>query len=818
MPRYPNSNRSKSRSRTLVVKNTRSSRSASREAERSRLGCDSSSNSSSNISSSSSSSITTNTTTTTTTTTSTTAETAVETAEAFKTDSPAGSPAPKASVPRVPTPAQGSAGPPVQADSLVAESLLQEQPVVVSDGQPNLVNNSAPAHQQQQQQQPRPRRKPLSKSQWKLAKGARKKPKRLHLQPDPADGGITYCPIESCTHTAGFLTERGCRKHVSNLHAWYYYFDNQPKEEEVFPPGLFRQQAASILSSAPDCTPSSRQVSGSGSGRTSKPSTRNMPSFKRTCAFAVSFVHWLKSDWGGARGHVQAVQTCSRILKYLRYSFPDCDGDWDVPPDVVEVAVASTEQLTDFVEHLRDYWKMGYSGVVGYLNAINDVVDYRRMKGGFTGHSREVVEIIELLLGRTKKAMGRKMRIEWRTILNIDNFEAKGCWASVEDLQTVVPYHQGRFSQIICSLADHSASATVVSACEPVGPYDLSFCTHFIAGVLFLEVKASRPMVYQHLTVDMIKSIKTDQIDATIFKTQERYGFDTLIFEANHIHVLKLYIAHIRPRLNPGSSPYLMVTRNGNQMTKFSSILGNLVHQACGRYIHPTRLRQIIETESAQKLSKEQQQDITDDQKHCSDVAKVHYQLDTSRHVARRAKKALRQIGISSRLSTASLPPAPLLPEASSLQPQQSQQSQQSQSVAVCTSSLPEQKQTQTLTQAAGRHHADPSLPIKTDEATVDGADQAGEGSFSSSSSSSSATHTTRLLKTTGHWQQRSRPPARKVLFTEEEDICLKNGLMKYGWAAWARILRDPDYSFHPNRSSQTLMQRARQMNLKDEF
>ena len=254
-------------------------------------------------------------------------------------------------------------------------------------------------------------------------------------------------------------------------------------------------------------------------------------------------------------------------------------------------------------------------------------------------------------------------------------------------------------------------------------------------------------------------------------------------------------------------------------MTKFSSILGNLVHQACGRYIHPTRLRQIIETESAQKLSKEQQQDITDDQKHCSDVAKVHYQLDTSRHVARRAKKALRQIGISSRLSTASLPPAPLLPEASSLQPQQSQQSQQSQSVAVCTSSLPEQKQTQTLTQAAGRHHADPSLPIKTDEATVDGADQAGEGSFSSSSSSSSsATHTTRLLKTTGHWQQRSRPPARKVLFTEEEDICLKNGLMKYGWAAWARILRDPDYSFHPNRSSQTLMQRARQMNLKDEF
>ena len=47
--------------------------------------------------------------------------------------------------------------------------------------------------------------------------------------------------------------------------------------------------------------------------------------------------------------------------------------------------------------------------------------------------------------------------------------------------------------------------------------------------------------------------------------------------------------------------------------------------QALKKYIHPTRYRQIIETESATMLNVEEQHTVSEDQKHSSNVARVHY-------------------------------------------------------------------------------------------------------------------------------------------------------------------------------------------------
>ena len=62
-------------------------------------------------------------------------------------------------------------------------------------------------------------------------------------------------------------------------------------------------------------------------------------------------------------------------------------------------------------------------------------------------------------------------------------------------------------------------------------PHDLSFATLFIVAVLSLMVKASRPMTYKHLIVEMVNSIgKNGIINQTLFKTNEQYGFDSLLF------------------------------------------------------------------------------------------------------------------------------------------------------------------------------------------------------------------------------------------------------------------------------------------------
>jgi hypothetical protein len=68
------------------------------------------------------------------------------------------------------------------------------------------------------------------------------------------------------------------------------------------------------------------------------------------------------------------------------------------------------------------------------------------------------------------------------------------------------------------------------------------------------------------------------------------------------------------------------------------------VFEAIGKYIHPTRYRQIIETESVNNLDLEEQQLVTEDQKHSSNVARVHYQKLRSPEVALKGRSCMENL------------------------------------------------------------------------------------------------------------------------------------------------------------------------------
>ena len=452
-------------------------------------------------------------------------------------------------------------------------------------------------------------RRKSSKAEWRNAIGGFEKPRRLHLRKNR--DGIVICPVETCDH-AGFLTERGCRKHVFNSHGWYYFYDVKPDENFCFPQGSISNGRTYVLNS--------------------RAKTSAMPSFEKECNFAKDFFKWLTGDSGGAKSTLQANQIVARVLKYLKFCLSDAETDFNVPNTAVDYNISCTKVLSDFMDSLRLEWKLGYSGVIGYVNAIEHAIDFRQSVGGFI-HCRDVLNIVEIYMSRTKKALARKMRLEWNKMLDIDFLDKQGCWASFEDLQKVVPFHEKRFVDIISKASNKENFIT---------SRDLSFCTHFIAGLMFLDVKASRPMTYQHLTVTMVQSIGGEKgtIDQTMFKTMEQYGFDSLVIEENQLRAIRLYINHIRARLTPACD-YLLITRTGKQLTQLSGILGNFVYEAIGKYVHPTRLRQIIETESAKTLTIEQQALISEDQKHSSHVAKVYYKKLRSRDVAFKAKAAL---------------------------------------------------------------------------------------------------------------------------------------------------------------------------------
>ena len=68
------------------------------------------------------------------------------------------------------------------------------------------------------------------------------------------------------------------------------------------------------------------------------------------------------------------------------------------------------------------------------------------------------------------------------------------------------------------------------------------------------------------------------------------------------------------------------------------------MYDAIGKYIHPTRYPQIVETESSAILDLDEQQWVSEDQKHSSIVAKTHYQKKCSRDIAVKEQFCLKKL------------------------------------------------------------------------------------------------------------------------------------------------------------------------------
>ena len=129
-------------------------------------------------------------------------------------------------------------------------------------------------------------------------------------------------------------------------------------------------------------------------------------------------------------------------------------------------------------------------------------------------------------------------------------------------------------------------------------------------------------------------------VDQKLFKTAKRYGFDSVYFDECGMELLEKYITYIRPLYTP-TCWYVLVNRNGKQFQKLRDLFSVLVFEAIGKYIRPTRYRQVIGMESVHVILPNKQKWISEDQKRSSNVARVHYQKKTSREVAMRGRQCM---------------------------------------------------------------------------------------------------------------------------------------------------------------------------------
>ena len=186
-------------------------------------------------------------------------------------------------------------------------------------------------------------------------------------------------------------------------------------------------------------------------------------------------------------------------LKFLKsVSNDDLSYEEVTENTVIDFYLGFGCNILEFIENLETSMEMGHSGQLGYINALGDLIDYRKCRG-VTPQVFQNFSVVEMLIRRARRCISKKMRILWNSELDIDSLEKRGHWATIEDLQAVIPFHLDHYKKTLDCCRKYPSS---------VPSKDLTFATRFVAVYLFLRVKGTRPMTYQFLTVDVFEEAK----------------------------------------------------------------------------------------------------------------------------------------------------------------------------------------------------------------------------------------------------------------------------------------------------------------------
>ena len=76
---------------------------------------------------------------------------------------------------------------------------------------------------------------------------------------------------------------------------------------------------------------------------------------------------------------VGAQQIVSKCLTFLKFC---CEDEEKLKFDIVDFSLCSPNLLFKFVDTMQYDWNLGHAGRIGYLDAIAELVDYRKVNGG----------------------------------------------------------------------------------------------------------------------------------------------------------------------------------------------------------------------------------------------------------------------------------------------------------------------------------------------------------------------------------------------------------------------------------------------------
>jgi len=202
----------------------------------------------------------------------------------------------------------------------------------------------------------------------------------------------------------------------------------------------------------------------------------------------------LTGSGGGYKKDRAAQQIVTRCFKSLRLC---CEDEEELTCDVVDFGLCSPNLLFKFIVYLQDECKLGHGGSLGYIDAISEIIDFRKLHGASEAVFRQF-SATELYLKRAQDCCkDDEIAVDTRfRHLNTGSKRPLGNNGRIVGGREIPPAALRKYRE---DLQFESRSSY---------PSDLTFATKFVAMYLFIKVKGSRPMTYQYLMVDMIATAK----------------------------------------------------------------------------------------------------------------------------------------------------------------------------------------------------------------------------------------------------------------------------------------------------------------------
>ena len=88
-----------------------------------------------------------------------------------------------------------------------------------------------------------------------------------------------------------------------------------------------------------------------------------------------------------------------------------CEEEEELSFDVMDFSFCAPSLLFKFIDCLEEECKLGHGGTLGYIDAISELIDFRKINGASDGVLRKF-SATELYIKRARKTVAKMMRLQ----------------------------------------------------------------------------------------------------------------------------------------------------------------------------------------------------------------------------------------------------------------------------------------------------------------------------------------------------------------------------------------------------------------------